>query len=218
MDEGVWFKSGWNVGRAANCPWTSICFWVTSQNCYKNYLQEDKWTLPPAAACCQLHREQEWAAPAFGVFRAVGRAVSLPSHFIAGLGGAQRGPGHHGHLDGAVLLVHDQVQLLLQGFAGGLQGQQLGLDAVQPQAYGLVDGVQERLRGRRRSRVERSELVPTAEEAPDKRDWEAILKELTACLVTKSNPWWHPGAFQQAHILPDLYLGAKSGPAKAIFT
>lgn len=71
--------------------------------------------------------------------------MSLPSDLIAGLGGAQRGPGHHGHLDGAVLLVHHQVQLLLQGFAGGLQRQQLGLDAVQPQAYGLVDGIQERL-------------------------------------------------------------------------
>lgn len=75
----------------------------------------------------------------------------LPSHFVACLGGPKRGSCHHGHLDGAMLLVHDEVQFLFQGLAGCIQGQQLGFDAIQPQAYRLVDGIQERL-GKRRSR------------------------------------------------------------------
>lgn len=36
----------------------------------------------------------------------------LPSHFVARLGRAKRGACHHGDLDGAVLLIGDQVQLL----------------------------------------------------------------------------------------------------------
>lgn len=40
-----------------------------------------------------------------------------------------------------MLFVGDQVQLLLQGLARGIQGLQLGLDTVQSQADGLVNGV-----------------------------------------------------------------------------
>lgn len=72
--------------------------------------------------------------------------------------------------------------------------------------------------GGRRSRVKRSEFIPNPKEAPDKRDWEPILKELAACPVTKSTPDDIQERLQQALILPDLYLGAKSSPAKAICT
>lgn len=42
--------------------------------------------------------------------------------------------------------------------------------------------------GGRRARTEHSEFIATPEEARHKRAWEPILKELAACLVTKSTP------------------------------
>lgn len=58
--------------------------------------------------------------------------LSLPSHFVAGLGGAKRRACHHWDLDRAMLFVGDQVQLLLQRFASSFQSLQLGLNAIQP--------------------------------------------------------------------------------------
>lgn len=100
---------------------------------------QGKETEPVGTVCRDHSGDSSWG-------QRQGQPAS-PSHFVAGLRGAQRGAGHHGHLDGAVLLVGDQVQLLLQRLARRLQGLELGLDAVQPQAYGLVDGVEEGLCG-----------------------------------------------------------------------
>lgn len=81
-------------------------------------------------------------------------AGDLPSHFVACLCCPKRGSCHHGHLNGAMLLVHDKIQFLFQGLAGCIQGQQLGFDAIQSQAYCLVNGIQEGL-GKKSSRMSR---------------------------------------------------------------
>lgn len=49
-----------------------------------------------------------------GYFYNIISIIFLPSYFIAGLCSAKRRTCHHGDLDGAVLFVHDKIQLLFQ--------------------------------------------------------------------------------------------------------
>lgn len=85
-----------------------------------------------------------------GEVHASRRTHALPSHFVARLCGTKWGTSHHGDLDRAVLLVHDEVQLLFQGLAGGFKREQFCFDAIQAQADRLVNGIQERLERKRR--------------------------------------------------------------------